>query len=217
MFRTAEEFFIDIGFESMTDTFWEKSMIEKPEDREVVCHASAEDFYKPEDFRIKMCTAINHADLVTVHHEMGHIAYFMQYKDLPFVYREAANPGKIKVANRNVKVVFFLGFHEAIGDTMALAVNTPAHLASIGLLDDPGANDEKENIAYLFHVALQKVSTFVRVPKLLKLMRAQNYLAGFPTICIHHGQMALGPFRGQNRRDKLERSMVGIETRTPRH
>jgi len=43
--------------------------------------------------RIKMCTAITHSDLVTVHHEMGHIEYFMEYKHLPFVYREAANPG----------------------------------------------------------------------------------------------------------------------------
>ena len=112
MFRLAEEFFITLGFAPMTDTFWEKSMLQKPEDRDVVCHASAEDFFAAEDYRIKMCTTITHADLVTVHHEMGHIVYFMEYSHQPWVYREAANPG----------------FHEAIGDTMALAVNTPAHL-----------------------------------------------------------------------------------------
>jgi peptidyl-dipeptidase A len=112
MYELSEQFFITLGFEPMTDTFWQLSMITKPEEREVVCHASAEDFFKDEDFRIKMCTAITHADLVTVHHEMGHIVYFMEYSKQPFVYREAANPG----------------FHEAIGDTMALAVNTPAHL-----------------------------------------------------------------------------------------
>ena len=112
MYELSEQFFMTLGFEPMTDTFWQLSMITKPEEREVVCHASAEDFFKDEDFRIKMCTAITHADLVTVHHEMGHIVYFMEYSKQPFVYREAANPG----------------FHEAIGDTMALAVNTPAHL-----------------------------------------------------------------------------------------
>ena len=112
MYELSEQFFMTLGFEPMTDTFWQLSMMTKPEEREVVCHASAEDFFKDEDFRIKMCTAITHADLVTVHHEMGHIVYFMEYSKQPFVYREAANPG----------------FHEAIGDTMALAVNTPAHL-----------------------------------------------------------------------------------------
>ena len=94
MFQLAESFFVQLGFENMTETFWNESMIEKPEDRDVVCHGSAEDFYKQEDFRIKMCTTITHSDLVTVHHEMGHIEYFMEYKDQPFVYREAANPGK---------------------------------------------------------------------------------------------------------------------------
>ncbi len=41
-----------------------------------------------------MCTSITHHDLVIVHHEMGHIQYFMEYKHLPYVYRESANPGK---------------------------------------------------------------------------------------------------------------------------
>ena len=94
MFDLAEKFFVGLGCDKMTDTFWEKSMIEKPDDRDVVCHASAEEFYKQEDFRIKMCTAITHYDLITIHHEMGHIVYFMEYKDQQFVYREAANPGK---------------------------------------------------------------------------------------------------------------------------
>ena len=51
MYRLSEAFFVSLGFGPMTDTFWEKSMIEKPEDKEVVCHASAEDFYRQEDFR----------------------------------------------------------------------------------------------------------------------------------------------------------------------
>lgn len=95
-------------------------------------------------YRIKMCTTITHSDLITIHHEMGHIVYFMEYKDQPFIYRNSANPG----------------FHEAIGDTMALAVNTPSHLQSIGLLpEDHEEKDlDKENVGYQFHVALQKVN-----------------------------------------------------------
>ena len=65
-------------------------------------------------------------DFITVHHEMGHVEYFLQYKDLPVVYRDGANPG----------------FHEAVGDVLALSVSTPKHLETIGLLDeavdDPG-------------------------------------------------------------------------------
>ena len=87
MFRLAEDFFVTLGFAPMTDKFWENSMIEKPEDRDVVCHASAEDFYDAGDYRIKMCTSITHSDLVVVHHEMGHIVYFMEYSKQPFIYR----------------------------------------------------------------------------------------------------------------------------------
>ena len=99
MFKLSEEFFITLGFEPMTDKFWQLSMRKKPEDRDVVCHASAEDFFSDNDFRIKMCTTITHADLVTVHHEMGHIVYFMQYSSQPAVYRWwlarlPGNPGR---------------------------------------------------------------------------------------------------------------------------
>jgi peptidyl-dipeptidase A len=43
--------------------------------------------------RIKQCTEINMKDLVTIHHEMGHIQYYMQYQTQPTIYREGANPG----------------------------------------------------------------------------------------------------------------------------
>ncbi len=114
-----------------------------------------------------MCTEITHADLVTVHHEMGHIVYFMEYRDQPFIYRDSANPGKrtlvldsLRLIWSDGQILFHVGFHEAIGDTMALAVNTPAHLEGLGLLNrtDSERDTEQENLAYLFHVALQKVS-----------------------------------------------------------
>ena len=94
-------------------------MIEKP-DWDVVCHGSAWDMYKAskDDYRIKMCTEVDLLSLATVHHEMGHIQYFLQYVDLPLQFRSGANNG----------------FHEAIGDTMALSVQTPRHLQSVGLL-----------------------------------------------------------------------------------
>ena len=129
MFEISEKFFNDLGFEKMTDTFWKESMKEKPEGKEVVCHASAEEFFFGpgtdtdirEDWRyiitiiyfqillsmslysvknsIKMCTAVNQEDFVTIHHEMGHIQYFMRYKDQHWVFRNGANPGILILIN----------------------------------------------------------------------------------------------------------------------
>ncbi|XP_051894867.1 angiotensin-converting enzyme isoform X2 [Pristis pectinata] len=141
MFQESDNFFKSLGLIPMPREFWSKSMIEKPKDREVVCHASAWDFYNRKDFRIKQCTVVNMDDLVTVHHEMGHIQYFLQYKDLHISFREGANPG----------------FHEAIGDVMALSVSTPAHLHSIGLLSKV-ENNKESDINFLMSMALDKVA-----------------------------------------------------------
>ena len=65
-----------------------------------------------------MCTSITHDDLITIHHEMGHTQYFFQYAPQPVEYRDGANPG----------------FHEALGDTISLSVQTPGHLYEVGLL-----------------------------------------------------------------------------------
>lgn len=68
---------------------------------------------------------MTHNYLVTTHHELGHIQYYLQYWDQPFEYRTGANPG----------------FHEAVGDTLSLSVDTPQHLKTIGLLDTFGTNE----------------------------------------------------------------------------
>ncbi|XP_068833322.1 angiotensin-converting enzyme isoform X2 [Capricornis sumatraensis] len=142
MFKEADNFFTSLGLLPMPPEFWNKSMLEKPTDgREVVCHASAWDFFNGKDFRIKQCTSVNMEDLVVAHHEMGHIQYFMQYKDLPVTFREGANPG----------------FHEAIGDVLALSVSTPTHLHKIGLLSS-GDGSYEEDINFLMKMALDKIA-----------------------------------------------------------
>jgi len=75
MFQLADDFFVSLGMKSVPDTFWTSSLLERPVDREVVCHASAWDFCNGRDFRIKQCTEVNMDDLVTAHHELGHIQY----------------------------------------------------------------------------------------------------------------------------------------------
>ncbi|KAK0076664.1 hypothetical protein PV326_010605 [Microctonus aethiopoides] len=126
IFRVAEDFFKSLNLSAMPETFWNESIFKKPDNVELICHASAWDFYNGKDFRIKQCTRINMEDLLTAHHEMGHIQYFLQYKDLPTVYKEGANPG----------------FHEAVGDTISLSASTLEHLKEIGLLNEIDADDE---------------------------------------------------------------------------
>nr|AMO02511.1 angiotensin-converting protein 1 [Tityus serrulatus] len=141
IFKISEEFFTSVGLKAMTDEFWERSIIEKPKDREIVCHASAWDFCDGKDFRIKQCTSINMEDFIVTHHEMGHIQYYQQYAHQPCVFREGANPG----------------FHEAVGDCLALSTSTPKHLQTIGLLDHI-AEDKKGDVNFLFSTALSKLA-----------------------------------------------------------
>jgi peptidyl-dipeptidase A len=139
MVKTGERFYTSLGFATLPKTFWDRSMLVKPRDREVVCHASAWDVDNVEDLRIKMCIQPNDEDFNTIHHELGHNFYQRAYKDLPVIFRDSANDG----------------FHEAIGDTIALSV-TPEYLVKIGLLDK--APDSSRDIGLLLHKALEKIA-----------------------------------------------------------
>jgi peptidyl-dipeptidase A len=120
-------------------TFWQRSLFTKPQDRDVVCHASAWDIDNSEDLRIKICLDITTEFFVTVHHELGHNFYQRAYDKQPFLFRDSANDG----------------FHEAIGDTIALSV-TPEYLVKIGLL--PKAPDASKDIGLLLNKALEKIA-----------------------------------------------------------
>lgn len=146
MFKMSEEFFTSMGLPPMPKTFWERSVLTKPTDRKIVCHASAWDFFIGKDVRIKQCTQVQMDDLLVVHHEMGHVEYFLKYAKQPVVFRTGANPG----------------FHEAIGDTIALSVATPKHLKAVGLLEDR-MEDEETDINYLYSIAMDKVSVIPSV------------------------------------------------------
>jgi len=117
MARSAEAFYQSMGFPALPAAFWERSMLTRPRDREVVCHASAWDMQPGTDVRVKACLEPNEEDLYTIYHEMGHDYYFLEYAQQPYLFRDGANDG----------------FHEAIGDTINLSV-TPAYLAKLGLV-----------------------------------------------------------------------------------
>jgi peptidyl-dipeptidase A len=116
MARSAESFYTSMGFRQLPASFWERSMLTRPRDREVVCHASAWHMDRNEDVRIKQCITPTEEDLQTIYHEMGHVYYDLSYKDQPFLFQGGAHDG----------------FHEAIGDTIVLSM-TPGYYASVGL------------------------------------------------------------------------------------
>lgn len=140
MVTTAENFFVSLGMPKLPATFYERSLLEKPKDREVVCHASAWDVDLKEDVRIKMCIRIDEDSFRTIHHELGHIYYYLAYKDMPVLYNASANDG----------------FHEAIGDTIQLSI-TNQYLKDIGLLKSIPAS-KNGNMDYLLSMALEKVA-----------------------------------------------------------
>jgi peptidyl-dipeptidase A len=139
MVKYGEGFFTSLGFAPLPETFWKRSLFVKPRDREVVCHASAWDVDQENDLRIKMCIDITAEDFNTIHHELGHNFYQRAYNQQPFLFRDSANDG----------------FHEAVGDTIALSV-TPEYLVKLGLLDK--APDTTKDIGLLLDKALEKVA-----------------------------------------------------------
>jgi peptidyl-dipeptidase A len=139
MVHYGENFFKSLGFAPLPQTFWERSLFIKPRDRDVVCHASAWDIDNKDDLRLKMCIEIRDEDFVTIHHELGHNFYQRAYKGQPPLFEDSANDG----------------FHEAVGDTIALSV-TPEYLKEVGLLDV--VPPESADTGYLLKMALDKIA-----------------------------------------------------------
>lgn len=138
MVRYGERFFVSLGLDPLPASFWERSMLTRPRDREVVCHASAWDLDYVDDIRIKMCTEITEEDFQTVHHELGHNYYQRAYAHQPFLFRDSAHDG----------------FHEAVGDMVGLSV-TPEYLAQVGL---EGPGPPQDDTGLLLRRALEKVA-----------------------------------------------------------
>ncbi len=141
MVRAGEGFFSSLGLAPMPQTFWERSMFTKPADREVVCHASAWNLDNVEDLRIKMCIKPNADDFITIHHELGHNYYQRAYNQQSYLHLNGANDG----------------FHEAIGDMVALSI-TPEYLVQVGLLDAAQVPGEDKDIGLLLRQAMDKVA-----------------------------------------------------------
>ena len=161
MVKMGEKFFTSLGLDPLPKTFWERSQFTKPRDREVVCHASAWDVGMQNDLRIKMCINPTEEDLITIHHELGHNYYYMYYYTLPALYQGGAHDG----------------FHEGIGDTLALSV-TPGYLKEAGILRSVKKN-EKALINLQMKEALDKIA-FLPFGKLIDQWRWDVFAGKVP-------------------------------------
>ncbi len=186
MVRQGEGFYSSLGFPALPETFWKRSQIVKPADRDVICHASAWDIDNVDDLRIKMCTKVNADDFVTIHHELGHNYYQRAYNQQPYLYKNGANDG----------------FHEAIGDTIALSI-TPDYLVKIGLLDQAKVPGPGKDIGLLLRQAMDKVA-FLPFGLLVDKWRWGVFSGAIPT-----GQYQAGW-------DKLRLQYQGIAPPVPR-
>jgi peptidyl-dipeptidase A len=141
MTETAERFYTSLGLAELPDTFWERSLLTRPRDRDVVCHASAWDLDNREDVRVKQCIQINAEHFQTIHHELGHNYYQRAYMNQPYLYQNGAHDG----------------FHEAIGDFIALNI-TPEYLVQIGLLRRNQIPPASADVSLLMERALEKIA-----------------------------------------------------------
>lgn len=156
MTRNAESFYTSLGFAALPDKFWERSMLTQPRDRDVECHASAWEMNGKDDVRIKMCIRPTQEELRTIYHEMGHVYYFLAYRDQPRLFKNGAHDG----------------FHEAIGDTVTLSM-TPAYLAKVGLVP-PAPESREALINQQMKMALEKIA-FLPFGKLIDEWRWQVF------------------------------------------
>ena len=152
MTELAEDFFVSLGMPELPESFWQRSLLVKPRDREVVCHASAWSMDASDDVRIKMCIEPTQDQLFTIYHELGHIYYFLAYRDQPIVFQSGAHDG----------------FHEAVGDAVTLSI-TPGFLQNLGLVKQV-ENSHEALINTQMKLALDKIA-FLPFGKLMDQWR----------------------------------------------
>jgi peptidyl-dipeptidase A len=162
MTRSAESFYTSLGFQKLPETFWERSMLTRPRDRDVVCHASAHDMNGAGDVRIKQCIQPTEEELYTIYHELGHIFYDLSYLDQPYLFQDGAHDG----------------FHEAIGDTINLSM-TESYLANVGLMPKGTKSGREALINRQMKVASEKIA-FLPFGKLVDQWRWGVFSGAIP-------------------------------------
>ncbi|XP_043280553.1 angiotensin-converting enzyme-like isoform X2 [Venturia canescens] len=120
MVEHAEDYYVSLGFPQLSREFWSRSIFTENNSTEANCHATAVNMFEQNDYRVIACLGINAYDFNVIHHEIGHIQYYMAYEKQPTIFQNGVNSA----------------FHEAIGDSVMLGVMTPQHLQRLGLAED---------------------------------------------------------------------------------
>ena len=162
MTKSAESFYTSLGFPELPQSFWERSMLTRPRDREVDCYASAWNMDGKGDVRIKQCIGPTEEDLYTTYHELGHIYYSLSFMGQPYLYQTSAHDG----------------FHEAIGDTINLSM-TEGYLAGVGLLPKGAKSSREALINRQMKVAADKIA-FLPFGKLVDQWRWRVFSGAIP-------------------------------------
>ena len=145
--KTAEQFYIGLGFQPLPESFWKKSdlfPVPNGESRLKNSHASCWHVDLDRDIRSLMSVESNPWWFYTAHHELGHGYYFMAYSrpEVPALLRAGANPA----------------FHEGIGEQISLAAGQVPYLKQVGILP---SNYEEDPIATLLETALSHAIPFL--------------------------------------------------------
>jgi len=162
MTKSAESFYTSLGFPALPASFWERSMLTRPEGRDVVCHASAHSIDGKGDVRIKQCIVPTEEELYTIYHELGHIFYDLAYLEQPILFQDGAHDG----------------FHEAVGDTINLSM-TESYLARVGLLPEAAQSGREALINRQMKVASEKIA-FLPFGKLVDRWRWGVFSGAIP-------------------------------------
>jgi len=141
--RTAEDFYVSLGFPRLPEVFWKKSdlfPVPANSPRKKNAHATAWHIDGESDVRSLMSVEPNAQWFGTAHHELGHIVYFLAYAtpEVPYLLRAGANRA----------------FHEAVGELARLASQQIPYLRKLGLIR-PG--QEPDTSAALLQSALDSI------------------------------------------------------------
>ncbi|HEX3901767.1 MAG TPA: M2 family metallopeptidase [Polyangia bacterium] len=141
--RSAENFYLSLGFPKLPPTFWERSdlyPVPPGVARKKNAHASAWDIDRAGDVRSLMSVEPNEEWFGTAHHELGHIYYFLSYDrpEVPYLLRDGANRA----------------FHEAIGELAKLASQETPYLVKVGVMPD---GKQPDATAWLLQSALDSI------------------------------------------------------------
>jgi len=133
--RQGEKFYVSLGFPSLPSSFWEKSSlypVEKNAGYKKNTHASAWHMDLEKDVRSLMSITSNSKWYETVHHEYGHIYYYLSYSnpEVPYLLREGANRA----------------YHEALGSMMGMAAMQKPFAAGLGLVDPNAKTDDMKQL-----------------------------------------------------------------------